>query len=191
MDSLRIPTGYERALPPGVLSAVRARRRALVRRARGRVLDLGGADAHRSLWSTIEPVTDVVAAGGADLAPHLEHLARSGERFDTVLSVFRLTAVGDLDGALGSIETVLADGGALLFLEPGLRRGALGRGQRLVAPGVEMTSGWHVERDIPAALRRSGLSVIDIERHRIGTVQWWLGMLLEGVAHHALDTTGS
>lgn len=171
-------------LPPGVQLTVKTRRRALARHAEGRVLDLGGAEGHRSLWD--RPGVDAtVLAGGADAG--LRELEERGEVFDTVLSVFQLVAVPDLTGSLARLGRLLDPDGALYFLEPARLRGRItGRAQRFVAPVILTSTGWHLERDIPHALRSAGLSVTDLERHRSGTVQWWLRSLVEGRAHHAL-----
>ena len=176
-------------LPPGVQMTVRARRRVLAQRAHGRVLDLGGADSHRSLWNR-PGVSDVVpldwtAAGS--IRDRLAGLADAGERFDTVFSVFRLIAVPEVDGLLHQVGRVLDDDGEVLFLEPSRRRAPARHARRVVVPGVAVATGWHVERDIPAALRRARLSVTDLERHRISTVHWWLRSIVEGSAHHALE----
>ncbi len=168
---------------------MRARRRALARRGRGRVLDLGGADAHASLWPPVPDVSEVVTVDGP-LTPRLADLARDGDRFHTVFSVFRMAAVDDITRMLALLKQLLADDGVVLFLEPGRATGLPGRAQRWVAPSIAATTGWRVDRDIPVELRRGGLSVIDIERHRTGTLQWWLRTLVEGTAHHALDTRG-
>ena len=180
-----IPTGYERTLPPELQLLVRARRRAVARRATGRVLDLGGADSHAALWDDRGGVDDAVVLDGIGDV-RLPALARSGERFDTVLSVFQLASADDLPAALRRIASVLADDGRLRFLEPGRLVGVGGRLQSLVAPPVGLLTGWRVDRDIPQALRDAGLSVTDIERHRVPTLQWWLRLLNEGSAHHAL-----
>ncbi len=182
-----IPTGYERSLPPGVQLTVRARRRAMAGQARGTVLDLGGADSHASLWPAIPAVTEAMTVVGP-LERRLAELAREGRRYDTVFSVFRMAAVDDLHRMLAHIKQVLADDGTVLFLEPGRRTGLSGRAQQWVSPTIAVTTGWRVDRDIPVELRRAGLSVIDIERHRTGTLQWWLRSLVEGRAHHALAT---
>jgi SAM-dependent methyltransferase len=179
-----IPTGYERTLPPEAQLITRARRRALVRRATGRVLDLGGADTHRALWATARVAPVEVLDGGGD--PRLAELVASGERFDTVVSVFQLAAAADLDPLLAAVRSVLSDDGALLFLEPTRVTGPTGRLQRLAAPAVAATTGWRTDHDVPMALRRAGLSVTDVERHRVPTLQPWLRQLVEGRAHRAL-----
>lgn len=153
-------------------------------RATGRVLDLGGADAHSSLWDSIPGVDGVESVAGTG-DPALLRLARGAERFDTVFSVFQFAAASDLEATLDRVATLLSDDGRVLFLEPARRVGMSGRAQRLVAPAVGLTTGWKVGRDIPVALRQAGLSVISLDRHRVTTMQWWLAHLVEGVAHHA------
>lgn len=182
-----IPTGYERLLPPGVQLVVRSRRRALAGRARGDVLDLGGAGAHNSLWTPDDPgpVDEIVRVDGTS-DPALMALARSGRRFDTVFSIFQLSAANDLSATLHRISRLLAPDGQILFLEPARAVGLPGHAQRIIAPVVGLATGWHVARDIPVSLRDAGLSVISIDRHRVTTIQWWLSRLVEGVAHHAV-----
>jgi len=173
-----IPTGYERTLPPEAQLLVRARRRALVGRARGRVLDLGGADAHRAQWGTGDAV---VLDGAGD-----PRLADLDGPFDTVVSVFQLAAASDLAATLARIRVLLAEDGRLLFVEPGRLVRLGGRVQRLVAPPLGAVAGWRADRDIPGELRAAGLSVTDVERHRVPTLQPWLRQVVEGAAHHAL-----
>lgn len=162
---------------------VRARRQALARQARGRVLDLGGAESHRSLFR--RPELDVVRADGAsdDL---VLGLVDAGERFDTVFSVFQLTQVTDLAGTISRLARMLSPDGQLLFVEPARLTGGAGRAQRLAAPMAALSTGLRTTRDIPGALRTGGLSVTAIERHRIRTTQWWLREVVEGSAHRAL-----
>lgn len=185
MDTGIIPTGYERTLPPEAQLLVRARRRALAGRGRGRLLDLGGADMHRTLWDGAAHVSEATVLDGSG-DRRLGELAAAGERFDTVVSVFQLAASTDLDATLRAVRGVLADDGRVLFVEPGAQVGLPGRVQRLVAPSLGGLTGWRADRDIPMALRTAQLSVIDITRHRVPTLQLWLRQVLEGVAHHAL-----
>lgn len=150
------------------------------------MLDLGGADSHRALWDRARDVTEATVLDGAD-DPQLCRLAADGRRFDTIFSVFQLAATADLDVTLRAMRDVLADDGRLLFLEPGSQVGMSGRMQRLVAPPLGGLTGWRADRDVPAELRAARLSVIDIRRHRVPTLQVWLRQVLEGVAHHALE----
>lgn len=168
---------------------MRSRRRALVRHGRGRVLDLGGADAHRSLWSSVPTVESVTVLEGAS-DPALSGLARGTERFDTIVSVFQLAAASELTTTLRRLRGVLAHDGELLFLEPARLVGVAGRVQRLVGPPLGLVAGWRPDRDVPMALRDAQLSVIDVRRHRVPTVQWWLRQVVEGRAHHALVPGG-
>lgn len=147
------------------------------------MLDLGGAESHRSLWDR-SGVDATILEGPED--PHLLWLLDHDERFDTVFSSFRLVAARDFAGTLSRIGRLLRDDGALLFLEPARRAGPTGRAQRAVAPAVALSTGWRLDRDVPGALRRAGLSVTDIERHRASTIQWWLREVVEGSAHPAL-----
>lgn len=177
-----VPTGYERTLPPGVQATVRVRRRQLARQASGRVLDLGGAASHRSLWPGASDVTVLEGVGD----PRLPALIADGDAFDTVLSVFQLAAAPDLPVFLRDLASLLRDGGQLRFLEPARRSGWAGRTQRLLAPAVSATAGWHVDRDVPMALRDAGFAVIRLDRHRSPTTQWWVRSLVEGSARRAL-----
>lgn len=180
-----IPTGYERTLPPDAQLLARARRRALVRRAGGRVLDLGGADTHRSLWAHRPGGAEAVVLDGGD-DPRLVELVAAGERFDTVLSVFQLSASGDVPALLDRVRDLLGAEGRLLFLEPSRIPGRTWGLQRIAAPGVAAMTGWRADHDVPMALRRAGLSVTDLERHRVPTLRPWLRQLVEGRAHRAL-----
>lgn len=145
------------------------------------MLDLGGADAHATLWGSVTAVTEVTAATPA--APEL-----GAGPFDTIFSVFALAATPDLDPLLSRIGDALAPDGRLLFLEPSRGVGATSRLLRVAAPSVRWSTGFHVDRDLPAELRRCGLSVTDVERHTSRTTQWWLRHLVEGVAHRSLLT---
>jgi SAM-dependent methyltransferase len=187
VDTPLVPTGYERTLPPGVQATVRARRRAAAGRATGRVLDLGGSEAHRRLWRSTD--VDVTLLNGSG-DPAVRRLAEEDARFDTVFSVFQLASAPDLAATLARLARVLAPGGRLLFLEPGRLAGMAGRTQRLLAPAMAATAGWRLDRDVPMAVRRAGLTITDLDRHRVATTQWWLRSLVEGTAHHALDAVG-
>ncbi len=148
------------------------------------MLDLGGADAHAAVWERLDDVVDVEVLDGAGDA-RLLALSRTGATFDTVVSVFQLASAPDLDAAVRRVGALLAPEGRLLFLEPGRLVGVSGRVQRMVGPPLSLLTGWRPDRDIPHALRSAGVSVTDLERHRVPTLQWWLRILLEGAAHRA------
>lgn len=184
VDEFLIPTGYERTLPPGVQLAVRSRRREMAARARGRVLDLGGADSHRGIWGDQPDVDDVVLLDGPG-DPQLLALTRD-DTFDTVFSVFGFVSAPDLDATVRRVREVLAADGDVLFLEPARRAGFTGRVQRAIAPGLALGTGWRIDRDIPRSLRDGGLSVVDVDRFTMATTQWWMRVGVQGRAHHAL-----
>lgn len=162
---------------------VRSRRRALVQDVTGRVLDLGGAESHRSLWNGLDAEVTILD-GVAD--PMLLSLVDRAEPFDAIVSVLQLATAPDLPGTLSRLHRLLSPEGTLRFLETGRLVGTVGRAQRVAAPLVTMSTGIRVTRDIPAELRASGLSVTSVERHRTSTAQWWLRVLVEGSAHPAL-----
>lgn len=154
------------------------------------MLDLGGADAHRGLWPSVSGVESVTVLDGPT-DPRLSGPAPAGERYDTIVSVFQLAAAVDLAATLRRLRGALAADGELLFLEPARLVGLAGRVQRAVAPPLGLLAGWRADRDVPMALRQSGLSVTDIQRHRVATLQWWLRQVVEGRAHHALPPGGT
>lgn len=154
------------------------------------MLDLGGADAHRTLWASVPSLDSVTVLDGvADT--RLGDLAAAGERFDTVVSVFQLAGSPHLDVTLGHVRSLLAEAGHVLFLEPARLVGVAGRVQRAVGPPIGALTGWRPDRDVPMALRDSGLSVTSIRRHRVPTLQWWLRQVVEGRAHHRLEPGGA
>src|SRR3954470_8031410 len=136
MVEVGFPTGYERRLPPGALLVLRDRRRRLLAGARGRVLDLGGCEAHVALLTDADVSGMVVLTtpeeGGARLRrraaespvpvevrdQRLEELADTGERCDTGVSVLHLARRDDLEGGFHAVRRLLAPEGVLLFLEP-------------------------------------------------------------------------
>ena len=193
------PTGYERRLPPGALLVLRDRRRRLLEAASGRVLDLGGCDAHVPLLASSGAITAVVLTTpeerGARLrrratdAPiavdvrdaTLQELAGTSERFDTVVSVLQLAREDDLVAALGVVRDLLAPEGRLLFLEPTAERGITGRVQHALGPATRLTSGRRPDRDITGSARAAGLVVTDCERLTMPTL-WPFRAFAEGVA---------
>jgi ubiquinone/menaquinone biosynthesis C-methylase UbiE len=159
-----------------------ARRRALVRQAAGRVLEIGAgtglnarhypgdvelvlsepdqvmADRLRDRVATLgRPVTVVLA--GAEALPFAD-----GE-FDTVVSTLVLCTVPDMDTALREIHRVLKPGGRLLFMEhvrsesPRWARWQ----DRLNRPWRAFAEGCNCNRATLDVLARSPLGVSDVE----------------------------
>ncbi len=159
-----------------------ARRRALIRQAAGRVLEIGAgtglnarhypdgvdlvlsepdevmADRLRDRVATLgRPVTVVLA--GAEALPFAD-----GE-FDTVVSTLVLCTVPDMDAALREIHRVLKPGGRLLFMEhvrsesPRWARWQ----DRLNRPWRAFAEGCNCNRATLDVLARSPLGVTDVE----------------------------
>jgi ubiquinone/menaquinone biosynthesis C-methylase UbiE len=159
-----------------------ARRRALIRQAAGRVLEIGAgtglntrhypdgvelvlsepdevmADRLRVRVATLgRPVTVVLA--GAEALPFAD-----GE-FDTVVSTLVLCTVPDMDTALREIHRVLKPGGRLLFMEhvrsesPRWARWQ----DRLNRPWRAFAEGCNCNRATLDVLARSPLGVSDVE----------------------------
>lgn len=199
----RFPTGYERALTPAAQIEVRERRRQLVQAASGRVLDLGGAESHAGLYRHVPAgqVEDVLlldhtAFGDQRLRRRaaeqplpvtvrrasVGELVDEGARFDTIVSVFGVAALENVDAGLGELRRLLDPSGHLLFLEPVRHPGWTGVLQRAVDPWMRVSLGWSVHRDVPAALRRASFTITDIERFTMPTLFWHLRSCVQGTA---------
>lgn len=83
---------------------------------------------------------------------------------DHIVTIGWLGATADLDGTIADLVRRLGPHGWLHCIEPTTGPSALARAQRLSAPVAKMRTGWHIGRDLPAALRRCGLVVTDVER---------------------------
>ena len=81
-----------------------------------------------------------------------------------IVTVGWLAATDDLDAAVAELSGRLASGGWLHVIEPTRGPAATARAQRLSAPAARARTGWHIGRDVPAAIRRCGLVVTDVER---------------------------
>jgi hypothetical protein len=140
-------------LPDPVAGVVDGLARALRPRLRGRVLDLGTASGREHLAEAMSrPVGD--------------------HRFDTIVSVCGLVHLPDLFAAMVAIDALLDPDGSALLVEPvdrpvpaGLVLGSLGA----LHPRVR---GLHVNRDVPSVVRRTSLTVVDIERIPVPTPIW-------------------
>ncbi len=180
------------------------RRRRLLAGAKGKLLDLGaGTGANlphyppavdevvllepdgamrRRLQRRLEasPVTATVNAAS------LEEADLPDGSFDTVVCTLVLCTVTDPEAALQRIRRLLAPGGVLLFLEHVRARGWRGHLQRAVTPAWQrVAGGCHLDRDVPAAIRASGLVVTDMERFRLP----WVGRLVPAVQGRAQART--
>ena len=110
---------------------------------------------------------------------------------DTILCFVRTPAEPDLDHFLDRIRGHLAPQGWVYFLEPTVRTGPLGRalgiGGRLARP----LTGLHLDRDMPAAIRRAGLFVTDLHRFEIASVAAPLRPFVEAWARFPTKVPGA
>lgn len=128
-------------IPTEVSAALAARRADLFERASGRVLDVGETG-----------------------------LADTDGQYDTIYSFVQTPGQADLDGYLTRIRDLLAPDGMAYFLEPTVRTGPLGRALGLGGRLMRPMTGLHLDRDVPQAIRRSGLFVTDLYRFEIASV---------------------
>jgi SAM-dependent methyltransferase len=198
------PTGYERRLPPAALLVLRDRRRGLLGAASGRVLDLGGCEAHVPLLGASGATSVVVLTTPEERGARLRRRAEEApidvdvrdaslvdlasarqtseaQQFDTIVSVLQLSREADLVTALRDVRELLAPDGRLLFIEPTIERGLTGRVQHLLGPATQLTSGRRPDRDITGCARAAGLLVTDCERLTMPTL-WPFRAFAEGVA---------
>ncbi len=125
------------------------------------------------------PDTPPVRSVDGDL---VDLVATGDTAFDTVVSLIRTPLVADLPGWLALVDRVLAPDGHLLFLEPTRRPGSAGRLLAALSPLVRATSGLHLDRDVPAAVRSVGFVVTDLERFEVPTVSAPLRPFVDGRA---------
>ena len=88
----------------------------------------------------------------------------AGDGLDHIVTVGWLGAAPDLSEAIADLVARLGPDGWLHSIEPTSGQAATARAQRFSAPAGKMRTGWHLGRDLPAALRGSGLVVTDVER---------------------------
>ena len=199
---------YERVMEPAERAGLRDRRIRLLSNARGKLLEVGGGTGvHLPLYRGVDSVDilepdaamrrRLAAKLPAAAVPVTVHEAGIDEvpfgpgTFDTVVTTLTLCTVPDLDGALERIRTLLAADGRLLFLEHVPGQG----GQRIVQRALRpvwphVAGGCHLDRDIPAALRRTGFSVLDLERFNMPTFILPVRAAVQGIARPALDGRG-
>jgi SAM-dependent methyltransferase len=102
---------------------------------------------------------------------------------ETVVAVGAFCASADLDLTVTTVRRVLAPGGRLVFLEHVGRVGVLGMLHRASdAAWASLPQGCHVDHDLPAALRRGGFLVSDLERCTMPSVVPLLRPWVQGVA---------
>jgi SAM-dependent methyltransferase len=175
---------YDRLLAPSEAGGLADRRRQLLARAHGRVLEVGAGTGLNLAYYLAGSVTSVVAlepdgamrrrledrrtdasvtvqveADGVETAD----LPRGG--FDTIVTTLVLCTVPDVQVAAERIRAWLAPGGCLLFLEHVRAPGWRALTQRAVTPLWSLVAGGcHLDRDTLGALRGAGLLIADCDR---------------------------
>jgi hypothetical protein len=196
VPAVTYPAPIEQVMTPIDQAQVRPRRQRLLQRARGRVLELGGAGGVNLEHYPADRVSEIVVAGadGASRARlrrtaarrgvsvDLRTAAHVGTGYDTVVAAFTLSALADLDGELDALRQLLAPDGRLLFLDHSPRRPA-GVATELSRPLWRlMVDGFVPGRDLPGAVRQSGLIILSIERFGLTTLTLPLRSCVAGVA---------
>jgi ubiquinone/menaquinone biosynthesis C-methylase UbiE len=186
---LKVASGYERHLLPHLidfacgLAPVRREREKVVRRACGRVLEVGiGTGLNLAHYDKsrvarivgLDPALEMhrLAARRARRAQlDVELIALSAERIpladasvDSIVMTYTLCSIEDPRAALAEMRRVLAPGGTLLFSEHGLApEEPVRRCQRRLQPHwSRIAGGCHLDRDIPALLREAGFHCPDL-----------------------------
>lgn len=197
----RFPAVHDRVMSAYELALLHGRRDALLARARGVVVDLGGgAGAHFSSYRASQ-VERLVVLGADDLVrPTVVRKASDSlvpcavvddpseadlgpGSVDTIVSQFVLCAVPDPVATLQSLAVLLAPDGRLLFLEHLPAVGASVAARRAARPVLRVISpGCHQSRDLPAIIRSAGYTIIDLERFTVPTISLPLRSCATGVA---------
>jgi hypothetical protein len=146
--------------PDAARAELGRRRDQILVRASGRVLDLD----EPGVAERFVPIgaTRLVGREGAGPAP----AGSTGERFDTVVATGVLAAFADLGSVAAALAELVVDDGVLLFVEP------VGRPSwsHTVASSLDPRQrrapwrGLHLDRDVPAAIRTTGLVICDLDR---------------------------
>ena len=195
MAASSYPAPIERVMTPFDQALVRERRQRLLAQAHGRVLELGGSGGVNLPYYRVGEVTEVVLAGGGTRAAsksqaasgsvlpvHEVAPAEAGGGFDTIVAVFTLSGLADLDGELSELAGRLGAGGRLLFLDHSPRHRS-GLTTELTKPLWRLTgSGFVPGRDLPSALRRCGYTVLSLDRFGLPTLTLPLRSCVAGVA---------
>lgn len=213
MPAVTYPAPIEQVMTPLDQAMLRERRHRLVRQAKGRVLELGGAGGINLQHYAAADVDEVTVVGSdgvaqsrlrrtaSNLALPIEidtHGARPGSRegggegagaggYDTIVAIFTLSARPDLEAELTRLLGLLAPTGRLLFLDHSPRRRP-GITTELSRPLWRLAAdGFVPGRDLPVAMRRAGYTVVDLERFGLTTLTLPLRSCVAGVARCQIE----
>ena len=187
---------YDRMMASTEEAGLRDHRRAIVGRARGRVLEIGAGtglnldhyppDVDLVLTEPEEPMARRLrarATRGEVVEAGADRLPFDDDSFDTVVSTLVLCTVPDQDAALAEIRRVLKPGGRLLFLEhvrsddPKTAKWQ----DRLLPVWRFCGHGCHPNRDTGAALTRAGFE-LELETWRLPKAPPIVRPVIEGSA---------
>jgi hypothetical protein len=101
---------------------------------------------------------------------------------DHVVCVAWLALQDDLDAAVERVSELLGDSGRLHLIEPTCGADLTARAQRWAATVAQRRTGWRIDRDIPAAARRAGLVLTDLERFSMPVPSPLLRPWIQGTA---------
>jgi ubiquinone/menaquinone biosynthesis C-methylase UbiE len=193
---------YDRATAASEQAGLSAHRAALLREARGRVLEIGGGTgANLQFYS--EDLHDLVITEpedpmarrlarkvtGTSLPAHIvraaaEHLPFADASFDYAVSTLVLCTVADPARAIAEIHRILKQRGRLLFIEhvraddPRLARWQ----DRLERPWRWFGQGCRCNRETVEYLERGGFSIVAIERRELPKAPPIVRPLVVGIA---------
>jgi len=176
---------YDLILALGERRTMRSLRAGIVRRARGRTLEIGAGTglnlAHYPAAVTTRSLTEPDpamarrlrrrAGEAAVIEAGAEALPFADDSFDTAIGTLVLCTVPDAAAAVAELRRVLAPGGSLLFIEHvrAADARAARRQRRLARPWATLAGGCNCTRDTLALLERE-FTVAEVAHHR------WRGM---------------
>lgn len=179
-----------------------AHRRALLSRAKGEVLEIGfGTGLNLPHYppditriTVVDPNPGMhrlaqkrIAESGRTVIPIVvggERLALADQSFDTVVSTWTLCSIGPVEAALREIRRVLRPEGRLLFIEHGLSpEASVAKWQHRLTPlQKRLGDGCHLNRDIAALIRDSGLNIGELTRFDLEATPRVFGHTYRGLA---------
>jgi SAM-dependent methyltransferase len=169
-----------RRLPPVVAREVIEHRAGMLAAASGHVLDLALVDARAAVHGQLGRGE----AFGADVVPSAAGTPAGDREYDLVISTVSFVFFADLVGALRVVRRRLAPTGELWFVEPTHHPGMWATVIASMWAGHPAVQGWHVERDVPAAVRAAGFVLTALKRFDVPTTVWPLRRFVQGVARH-------
>jgi ubiquinone/menaquinone biosynthesis C-methylase UbiE len=194
--------GYDHIMEPPEKAVLRGHRAALIARASGSVLEIGGGtganlpfygpevtelvltEPERPMAKRLEGKLAQHSSAASVLGAAAESLPFEDSRFDFVISTLVLCTVVEPRRALAEIHRVLKPSGQLLFIEhvraeePGLARWQ----DRLHGLQVRAGHGCHCNRRTLESMQGAGLSISELQRDRMRKAPPIMRPLVVGVA---------